>query len=128
MSVSRLTMLLVVLLEGCAGPANPPPDGPQARADAQTAAACREHADQVFDMRHRGQIYAPASEANTPFSANYNPAAVDRGLALIYERDRMVSDCIRNTGVQGVSTPGQGVSTPGQAPPPPALPPPPQRP
>ena len=67
----RLALLLPMLLalQQCAPP--PPPVG-QARADAATLAACREHADAVYDRQNRDSIYT-INNRNTPYSANYTP-------------------------------------------------------
>ena len=107
--------LIVVMLGACAGPA-PLPAGGQARANAETDAACRQRADEVYTVRHRDTIYAPPSEVNTPFSANYQPGVQDRGLSALFERDSMVSDCERNTGAEGDRTPEQAVPSPGPGP------------
>jgi hypothetical protein len=106
--------LLLFVLAACAGPG--PQLGGQAQADAQTAAACRQRADEVYNMRHRDTIYAAPSEVNTPFSANYQPGVQDRGLSQIFERDSMVSDCERNIGAEGNRTPEQDTSPPGPGP------------
>jgi hypothetical protein len=124
---------LAVLLAGCAGPSGVPQGSAQSRADAQTAAACRQRADEVYNMRHRDTIYTPPSNVYTPFSADYAPGSGNRGLSRLYERDSMVSDCERNTGTEGDRTApgpsGASAGTPlsgdapqrGTAPPPPGL-------
>lgn len=112
--------LVLALLAGCALPGAPPPGSPQAQANAQTAAACRQRADDLYNIRHRDTIYAPASQVNTPFSANYQPGVPDRGLSQLYEHDSMVRDCERNLGAEGDRTPDQGTPPPG--PPTPARP------
>jgi hypothetical protein len=94
----RLSVLLLPAL-GLAYCAPPPPPTGQARADAATLAACREHADQVYDRNHRDTIYT-ISNRDLPFSSNYNPGVTDRGLAQRYARDNMVRDCVRNTGTE----------------------------
>ncbi len=96
------------LLAGCDSGA--PVGSAQAQANAQTAAACRQRADALYNIRHRDTIYSPASQVNTPFSANYQPGVPDRGLSQLFERDTMVSDCERNIGAQGDRTPDQGAS------------------
>jgi hypothetical protein len=97
--MSRLTILLLPMLAlaQCAPP--PPPPAGQARADAATLAACREHADAVYDRTHRDTIYSISSR-DSPFSANYTPGLIDRGLPQRYGRDNMVRDCVRNTGTE----------------------------
>lgn len=113
--------LILFLLAACAGP-GPQLGTGQARADAETAAACRQRADDVYNMRHRDSIYAPPSQVNTPFSANYQPGVQDRGLSALFERDSMVSDCERNTGAEGDRTPEQGALPPPPGPNPVARP------
>jgi hypothetical protein len=70
----------------------------QERADAATQAACRQRAEQAYEQQNRGQIYSPASQVNTPYSNNYLPANTGRGLSDLFTHDRMVNDCVRNTG------------------------------
>jgi len=96
--MSRLPLLfpLLLALAHCSPP--PPPVG-QARADAATLAACREHADAVYDRTHRDSIYTINSQ-NSPFSGGYLPAPVNAGLSDRYGRDNMVRDCVRNTGTE----------------------------
>ena len=115
--MNRLTVLpalTLLLLAQCAAPA--PPTG-QARADAATLAACREHADAVYDRTHRDTIYA-ISNRDTPFSGNYTPGVVDKGLPQQFGRQNMVRDCVRNTGTE-TSRAGTSPATP---PPPAATP------
>ena len=70
----------------------------QAAADAQTRAACRQRADRIYSEQNRAAIYSPPSQVNTPQSGNYTPVVTDRGLSDLFANNRMVSDCIRNTG------------------------------
>lgn len=94
--MSRRAFLLLPLLglTHCA----PPPVG-QARADASTLAACREHANQVYNRQYRDQIYT-ITNRDVPFSAGYAPGATDQGLAARYAHGNMVNDCVRNTGTE----------------------------
>jgi hypothetical protein len=96
--VSRLLLLLLatLVLVRCTLPA--PPTG-QARADAETLAACREHADAVYDRNNRDTIYT-ISNRDSPYSANYTPGVTDRGLAQRFDHENMVRDCVRNTGTE----------------------------
>jgi hypothetical protein len=96
MSRPSILLLPALALAYCAPP--PPPTG-QARADAATLSACREHADQVYDRNHRDTIYTITSR-NSPYSANYTPGVTSRGLAQQYVRENMVRDCVRNTGTE----------------------------
>ncbi len=68
--------------------------------DAQTRAACRQRADQVYEQQNRGAIYSPQSGVNTPSSASYAPGVTDRGLADLFAHDTMIRDCVRNTGAE----------------------------
>jgi hypothetical protein len=106
--VAPLGILLgAITLSGCdAGP----PSG-QARADAATQAACRQRAEQAYEQQNRGQIYSPASQVNTPYSGNYVPDVTSRGLSDVFAHDRMVSDCVRNTGTGAERAPPGPSST-----------------
>jgi hypothetical protein len=95
--IRRAILLLPLLsLTYCKPP--PEPTG-QARADAATIAACRDHANQVYDRQNRDQIYT-ITNRDVPFSAAYAPGVTNRGLAARYAHDNMVSDCVRNTGTE----------------------------
>ena len=95
----RLALLGCVVLGACSfGPSHLTG---QQRANQETVAACRERADQVWDLRNRGTIYSPPPAINTPSSGAYAPGGMtERGLSDVFTRDRMVQDCIRNTGTQ----------------------------
>lgn len=95
--VLPLLILPVLALSSCAPP--PVPTG-QARADAETLAACRQHADDVYDRQNRSQIYSITSNPNVPYSTNYVPGVTDRGLADRYAHQNIVNDCVRNTGTE----------------------------
>jgi hypothetical protein len=100
--VPRMGCLLgVLVLSGC----NAPPRSAQAQADAQTRMACQQRAEQAYDQQNRGEIYSPQSSVNTPYSANYTPGIADRGLSQLFAHDRMVNDCVRNTGTGAERTP-----------------------
>jgi hypothetical protein len=96
--MSRRIVLLLPLLLALAQCAPPPPPVGQTRADAATLAACREHADAVYNRQNRDTIYT-ISNANSPFSANDSTTGVtDRGLAQRFGHENMIRDCVRNTG------------------------------
>ncbi len=99
MSPLRLTasigaLLGAVVVSGC----QTRPATGQAEADAQTRAACRQRAEQIYDVQNRGAIYSAPSQVNTPQSGNYTPVVSDRGLSELFANNRLVDDCIRNTG------------------------------
>jgi hypothetical protein len=108
--MTRLIVLLLSML-GLVQCAPPPPPTGQARADAATVAACRERADAAYNRTHRDSIYTISSR-DSPFSANYTPGLVDRGLPQRYGRDSMVIDCVRNTGTETDRTPTTEASPP----------------
>ncbi|WP_428485244.1 hypothetical protein [Rhodopila sp.] len=93
-----LRVLVVMSSLALCGCDNPAPLTGQAQADAATRSACRQRADQVYNQQNRGEIYSPALQVNTPFSASYQPDQADRGLAQLFAHDKLISDCVRNTG------------------------------
>jgi hypothetical protein len=94
-------LLGIFALSAC----NAPPPSGQGQADAQVRAACQQRAEQAYEQQNRGQIYSPPATVNTPYSANYVPSVSDRGLSDLFAHDRMVSDCVRNTGTGTERTP-----------------------
>jgi hypothetical protein len=92
--LAGIAVLAALALTACGGGA----PSSQAQADASTRAACRGRADQVYEQQNRGAIYSPASQVNTPFSNNYLPDQSDRGLSDLFSHDKLVADCVRNTG------------------------------
>lgn len=95
--MSRVCLVLVLTAAALSACDNSPPTG-QAQADAETRAACQNRAEQAYEQQNRAAIFSPAAPVNSPYSANYVPSLSDRGLADVFVHDRMVSDCIRNTG------------------------------
>jgi hypothetical protein len=93
---SAVFALPLLALTQCAPP--PPPTG-QAKADAETLAACREHADAVYNRQYRDQIYS-ITNRDVPYSTSYAPGVTDRGLAARFANQNMVNDCVRNTGTE----------------------------
>src|ERR1700732_4701322 len=95
MSRPLVALLLVLLAVAACQP--PPPPTAQGSAAAATLAACREHADAVYDRTHRDSIYS-INNSNTPYSANDAYSVVDHGLPQRYGYENMTRDCVRNTG------------------------------
>jgi hypothetical protein len=93
--------LTAIALSAC----NAPPQSAQSQADAATRKACQQRAEQAYEQRNRAEIYSPPATVNTPYSANYTPSQTDRGLSDLFAHDRMVSDCVRNTGTGSERTP-----------------------
>ncbi len=98
-------LVLTLVMTGC----DAPPQSAQAQADAATRNACQQRAEQAYEQQNRGEIYSPPATVNTPYSANYNPSQTDRGLSDLFAHDRMVSDCVRNTGTGAERTPPPSV-------------------
>ena len=101
-SAARTAILaLGVALSACAG------EQPslQSQADAETQASCRQRAEQAYEQQNRAEIYSPPSQVNTPYSAAYAPGVSGRGLSELFAHDRMVSDCVRNTGTGAERSP-----------------------
>jgi hypothetical protein len=106
MSRLRLVPPMAVLLGTLALSAcDSAPQSPQAQADAATRNACSQRAEQAYEQQNRATIYSPPATVNTPYSANYLPNQTDRGLSDLFAHDRMVSDCVRNTGTGSDRTP-----------------------
>jgi len=102
--MSRPIALLLPMLLGLAYCAPPPPMPPaapgQARADAATMAACRTHADEIYDRQRRDTIYTITSR-DSPFSGNDSTTGiVDRGLSQRFARENMIRDCVRNNSTE----------------------------
>ena len=95
MSRPMVVLLPMLILAQC----TPPPLVGQSRADAETLAACRGHADEVYNRTRRDSIYTISSR-DTPFSANYTPGVTDRGLAQRFDHEKLIRDCVRNTGTE----------------------------
>jgi len=92
--------LLGCLALGACSFGGPPPSG-QALANRQTVAACRQRAEEVYDIQHRAELYRPPPAINTPSSGDYAPGSLnDRRLSELYARDQLINDCIRNTGTE----------------------------
>lgn len=92
--------LLGCLAIGACSFGGPPLSG-QALANRQTLEACRQRANQVYDLQHRGEIYRPPPAIDTPYSGAFAPGGLnDRRLSELYTQNQLVNDCVRNTGTQ----------------------------
>lgn len=112
--MSRRTTVLLPIVLALAACSPPPAPAGQARADAATLAACREHAAAVYNRQNRDTIYTINSR-DTPFSANYTPGVMDRGLPQRFGNEMMVRDCVRNTGTETDRTAGGTPTEPAPA-------------
>ena len=100
-----LAWLAPLALVACTS-APPTPESLTAR---DTLAACRQQANTTFAIQNRGQIYG-LNDLSAPQSSIGLTQDPNQGLANRYEQERMVEDCVRNTGTQtnraGLSPPG----------------------
>ena len=98
------------LVRPCPAATAPPPSS-QAQADAATRRACQNRAEEAYNQQNRAEIYSPQSQVNTPYSGNYLPDVTNRGLSDLFVHDRMVSDCVRNTGTGAERSPPSAPAT-----------------
>ena len=99
--MSRLTRPAPAGAAGaCTQCAPPPPPVGQARADAATLAACREHADAVYDRNASRHDLLDQQPQLAVFGQLHAWATVDRGLPQRYGHENMTRDCVRNTGTE----------------------------
>lgn len=101
-------LALPLVIAGCYRP--PPPSA----ADVARAAACRSRVDTIYLQRNRAQIYR-TDQRDSPYSSNYLPGDVSRGLGLEYGTDRMQSDCVHGQGDAAPDGGGAGPARPGPA-------------
>lgn len=96
--------LLLLALGGCAEPARP-----MSHTDQATAAACRAHANEVYNRNNRGTIYS-INQTGLPYSGSYLAGNQTSSLAEQYANARLVDDCIRNTGPSDVPAPADAAT------------------
>jgi hypothetical protein len=89
-----LSACLLAGLGGCTFGASP-----QSHTDQATLAACRAHASQVYDRTHRADIYS-INQSGLPYSGSYLAGNQTNVLAEQYQNDRIIDDCVRNTGTE----------------------------
>jgi hypothetical protein len=88
-----------LLLAGCAFPA----PTQQSRANQATLAACRQRAEEVYVSQNRDLIYRNDT-SSTPYSAGPNTGIPTQGLSSLYAHERVIDDCVRNTGSEAPRT------------------------
>ena len=67
--------------------------------DARLRTACTHAADRVYDVQHRGDIFAPISGVNSPQSGNYVSSADGKDLSQLFDRDNDIDNCVRRNGL-----------------------------
>lgn len=90
---------IALLLAGCS-----PGGGHLSHTDQATIAACRTHASQVYDRNNRGTIYS-IDQTGTPYSGSYLAGNQTNTLAEQYANQRLLDECIRNSGPSDVPAP-----------------------
>jgi len=88
--------------------------GGTAGSSLETQNACRERASEVYNVRDRGDIYAPASTVNTPSSSNYLAGDPTRGLSQQFEYGKIEAAC-EHDNTEGASGIGAAPPTPAPA-------------
>lgn len=86
--------LMLLAIGGCAFGRVPP-----SHTDRATEAACRSYASQVYDRNNRGDIYR-IDQTGLPNSSSYQIGSQNNVLANRYANEKLVDDCIRNTGTE----------------------------
>jgi hypothetical protein len=92
---ARIGWLLVLGLVAC----TTQPPKPQSVTDRATTEACRQQANNTYAVQNRDQIY----RIKEPFAPQSGTGLLDlptRGLSDQFAQERLVQDCIRNTGTQ----------------------------
>ncbi len=84
-------LALPLVVAGCYRPP------PQSAADRAQVAACRSRVDAIYLRQNRAEL-SRTDQRDSPYSSNYLPGNVSRGLGLEYGTDRMQSDCVKGLG------------------------------
>jgi hypothetical protein len=89
---------------------------PRTRADAATAAACEQRADEVYLKQNRADLYRSdrysTSTRDAPFASTGLPGVTTDGLSQRYARDTMISDCIRESSMDVQTGPAPAPAAP----------------
>ena len=93
--------LLALGLAGCYRP--PPPT----RAETDTKAECRQQVERQYNAQNRVDL-TRRDERDFAFAGTYNSGIPSRGLGAEYQREQMVTDCLRSAG-DGGAAPAPGV-------------------
>lgn len=101
--VSTPALSLVMAL--ASGACQPPP--PPTSADAAVRADCRATVERQYNAQNRADL-TRRDERDTAFSSYYNAGVPSRGLGAEFQRDQMVTDCLRAQGEPG-GQPAPGV-------------------
>ena len=105
-------LLLLALLAGCAQGARPQ----QTVTDRETVAACRAHADEVYNRLNRATIYS-IPQTGLPSSSTGLIRDPQSGLQQQYDYSERIDKCIRDSQAGTLTvgpTPGQGQGAAGR--------------
>jgi hypothetical protein len=106
---------VLLLVAACASA----PQTQESRANQATIAACRERAEDVYVRQNRDLIYQNDT-SSTPYSAGPNTGIPTHGLSSLYAHERVIDDCVRNTGSEEPrtdnATAGARATVPAQTP------------
>jgi hypothetical protein len=98
-----LTPLLLASAVGACQKSDPP-----THADAALRADCREQMNRQYNAQNRSDL-TRRDERDFAFSGSYNTGIASRGLGAEYQREQMVTDCLRAAGDRGgQAVPGVG--------------------
>lgn len=119
MIAAARTAGLVFLTLAFAGCADGQSDAPLT-ADRAARAACRQQAEQSYNIRNRADLYRPDYGRDAPMSGQSSPE-ITRGLSERYSFEQSYQDCLRSRGAR--LTPPLTPTAPKPAPPASARPP-----
>ena len=91
MRTPSLLLLVPLVAAGCQA-------SRETRADPDKVAACRARTDQVYRQRDRAANLLATDQRDTPFTTNYDPGNVSRGLGHLFGQDQMQANCLRGVG------------------------------
>jgi len=99
-------LLPLLLLAACAGGAAPQ----QSVTDRATYEACRAQANTAYNLQNRDKVYR-IYDTSSPQSGIGLTQSPTQGLADSYAQQRLVQDCIRNTGTETSRVSGSSPAT-----------------
>ena len=91
MTRSALRLIPLLLLAGCAAAQ------PESVTERDTRAACRRQAEEVYRLRHRGDIYN-FRDPDAPASGATGLPLPTAGLADRFEQERQINTCVHDVG------------------------------
>jgi hypothetical protein len=111
-AVRYVGVMSMTLALACCAPLGS--DGPPT-ADQAARAACRQQAEQSFDIRNRATRYTPTTGRDSPYSGQSAPE-IDRGLVDRYSYTQDYQDCLRSSGArQAIERPAPATLPPAPA-------------